>query len=248
VEVRDVMLPGELSGPSPASSRLARRARRRWSATRAEIAALRSLANAGRMLDDNPACSSCGSSMSWAISRGNTVVFGAPDAMPLPPDRLGPVGQDAGPFPGGAGGGAVVSGGALRDRGKYRLAAAPDPRVLASHGRRPTASSRSTWSSRPAVAASGGSRGGRARSSIEFTRKTHLRDLVREELEHEIDAAAYADYLTEADPGRSPIRKVRHVVPHGDQRLEVDVFDQPPGLVLVEVELRSETELVDLPD
>ncbi len=38
------------------------------------------------------------------------------------------------------------------------------------------------------------------------------------------------------------------MVPHGDQRLEVDVFDQPPGLVLVEVELRSETELVDLPD
>ncbi len=50
-----------------------------------------------------------------------------------------------------------------------------------------------------------------------------------------------------ADPDRRPVRKTRYVVAHGPQTLEVDVFEQPCGLVVVEVELASEDEAVDLP-
>jgi CYTH domain-containing protein len=84
--------------------------------------------------------------------------------------------------------------------------------------------------------------------SYRLTRKRHLRSLVREEVEVAIDALAYARWLREADPARRPIRKTRHVVQHGSQQLEIDVFLDPPDLVLVEVELRSEDEPVRLPD
>jgi CYTH domain-containing protein len=36
-------------------------------------------------------------------------------------------------------------------------------------------------------------------------------------------------------------------VPHGDQHLEIDVFEEPRGLVVVEVELGHEDETVTLP-
>ena len=140
-----------------------------------------------------------------------------------------------------------MNGTALEIERKYRLAAPPDPRALAYYGAeayrieqlylvKPPAGRRIRRIERPD-------------GTVEhrFTRKTHLRDLVREEQEHEIDIAAYDAYLEEADPDRQPIRKVRYVVPHGEQRLEVDVFEEPPGLVLVEVELRSEAEPVSLP-
>ncbi len=79
------------------------------------------------------------------------------------------------------------------------------------------------------------------------TRKRHLRALVREEDEREIDEAEYLRLLAQADPARRPIRKTRLVAPHGGQELEIDVFDEPAGLVLVEVELRSEDEAVEVP-
>ncbi|MEW6223085.1 MAG: hypothetical protein AB1627_00500 [Chloroflexota bacterium] len=140
-----------------------------------------------------------------------------------------------------------MNGTALEIERKYRLAAAPDPRALAYYGAEAYRIEQVYLVTPPP--------GRRVRrierpdGSVEhrFTRKTHLRDLVREEQEHEIDAAAYAAYLEQADPDRRPIRKVRYVLPHGDQRLEVDVFEEPPGLVLVEVELRSEAEPVSLP-
>jgi CYTH domain-containing protein len=37
------------------------------------------------------------------------------------------------------------------------------------------------------------------------------------------------------------------VVPHGEQHLEIDVFEEPPDLVVLEVELRHEGEAVTLP-
>ncbi len=68
-----------------------------------------------------------------------------------------------------------------------------------------------------------------------------------DEREEAIDEAAWTEALTRADPARRPVRKTRHVVPHGDQVLEIDVFEAPAGLVVVEVELRDEAETVDLP-
>src|SRR5450759_1870211 len=129
---------------------------------------------------------------------------------------------------------------ALEIERKYRLPAAPDPALLAAHGAEAHRMEQVYLVEPP---------GGRRVRRIErpdgtverrFTQKVHVRDLVREEREHEIDAAEYEALLAQADPDRRPIRKVRYLVPHGEQRLEIDVFEEPAGLVLVEVELRSE--------
>ncbi len=68
-----------------------------------------------------------------------------------------------------------------------------------------------------------------------------------DERETPLDEAGWSEALGRADPDRRPVRKIRHVVAHGHQTLEIDVFEQPAGLVVVEVELRDEAEPVELP-
>jgi len=93
---------------------------------------------------------------------------------------------------------------------------------------------------------------GHSDGRIEFvmTRKAAIGDgtIARTELEHPLAEAEYDAYLEEADPSRRPIRKTRHVVPHGSQTLEIDVFEVPANLVVVEVELGDEAERVELPE
>jgi len=79
------------------------------------------------------------------------------------------------------------------------------------------------------------------------TRKREVAGIVREEHEEELDAAAYGRSLAEADPARRAIRKVRHVFPFGGHVLELDVFAEPPGLVLLEVELEDPLDVPVLP-
>jgi adenylate cyclase len=130
---------------------------------------------------------------------------------------------------------------------RYRLASAPSAADLAAHG------ARTLRLEQVYLAAPPGGR--RIRRTVDadgrveclLTRKRHLRDLVREEVETAISEADYQRLLGEADPARRVIRKTRHVVPHGSQRLEIDVFDVPAGLVIVEVELGREDEPVELP-
>lgn len=43
------------------------------------------------------------------------------------------------------------------------------------------------------------------------------------------------------------IRKTRHVFTHGRWTLELDVFGEPPGLVLLEVELDDADDVPELP-
>jgi adenylate cyclase len=145
--------------------------------------------------------------------------------------------------------------GPLEIERRYRLAGAPSVADLAAHGASPYRMEqvylRTPARTEPADQP-GGVRVRRiedrdGRVTYRLTRKRHLRDLVREEIEVTIDAAEYARRLRDADPERRPIRKTRHVVPHGSQQLEIDVFEDPAGLVLVEVELRSEDEAVELP-
>jgi CYTH domain-containing protein len=130
---------------------------------------------------------------------------------------------------------------------KYRLASAPTQDILATHGARSFRLEQVYLSEPPP-----GRRIRRIEApdgtvSYRFTSKRQVRDLVREEVESEIDASEYRRLLAEADPARRPIRKIRHVVAHGAQKLEIDVFQEPPDLVLVEVELGSESEAVALP-
>jgi regulator of protease activity HflC (stomatin/prohibitin superfamily) len=90
VQVRDVMLPGELKR-SYASVLVARKeGEASLERARAETAALRSLANAGRTVSDNPGLLQLRILQEIGGSSGNTVVFGAPD---------GPVVAKASPAP-----------------------------------------------------------------------------------------------------------------------------------------------------
>ena len=79
------------------------------------------------------------------------------------------------------------------------------------------------------------------------TRKREIAGIVREELEEELDATAYGRFLAEADPARHAIRKVRHVFPFGGHVMELDIFEVPPGLVLLEVELEDPSDVPALP-
>jgi regulator of protease activity HflC (stomatin/prohibitin superfamily) len=84
VEIRDVMLPGELKR-SYASVLAARKdGEAALERARAETAALRSLANAGRSVADDPGLLQLRMIQGLGASSGNTVVFGAPDGT-MPP-------------------------------------------------------------------------------------------------------------------------------------------------------------------
>jgi CYTH domain-containing protein len=129
---------------------------------------------------------------------------------------------------------------------KFRLREAPAAHVLAAHGAMALQIEQ--------VYLVGSPDDGRIRRtetaagvSYRRTRKRRIGAFAFAEDEEAIDASAWAEGLRRADPARRAIRKTRHVVPHGEQRLEIDVFEEPPGLVVVEVELRSEDEQVTLP-
>ncbi len=131
---------------------------------------------------------------------------------------------------------------------KYRLREAPSPDILAAHGARALRLEQIYLSAPPS---------GRRIRRIEhadgtvehrLTRKERLRAFAFHEEEQAIDAAHYERLRREADPARRPVRKTRYVVPYESRALEIDVFDEPAGLVVLEVELASDEETVILPD
>lgn len=70
--------------------------------------------------------------------------------------------------------------------------------------------------------------------------------ITREETSSALDGVAYARLVAgEADPARHPIRKTRHLVPHGRHLIELDEFREPPGVVMLEVELAAPDEAID---
>lgn len=79
VEVRDVMLPGEVKRSYAAVLTARKDGEAALERARAETAALRSLANAGRSVADNPGLLQLRILQELGASSGNTVVFGAPD-------------------------------------------------------------------------------------------------------------------------------------------------------------------------
>jgi len=127
---------------------------------------------------------------------------------------------------------------------KYVLAAAPPADVLAAG----TAYAiEQTY-----LTSTGGARRVRRRTGPDGVRhwlneKHRIGGISREEIEREVSEDEYRQLLAEADPRSGTVLKTRHVLPHGGQTLELDVFEAPAGLVLLEVELQSEDEAVDLP-
>jgi regulator of protease activity HflC (stomatin/prohibitin superfamily) len=104
VEVRDVMLPGELKRAYASVIAARKEGEAALERVRSETAALRGLANAGRTLTDNPGLLQLRILQELGASSGNTVVFGAPDAASL--QRVA----------GGAGGAAAGGDGPARSR------------------------------------------------------------------------------------------------------------------------------------
>ena len=131
---------------------------------------------------------------------------------------------------------------------KYLLVRAPSPERLAGFGAhareieqvylRPTADA-------PLRRIRRSSTGGRTR--FHYTEKRLVSGIVREEREKEIDLRTWQTLLAEADPARRPIRKTRHIFPYAGHELELDVFELPEGLVILEVELSDPDEAVELP-
>lgn len=123
---------------------------------------------------------------------------------------------------------------------KYLLAAAPGETWLAASGARRLGIEQVYLRRRP------GTPTRRIRTIVEpdgreryvYNEKTAVDGLlVREEHEREVDRATRDALLREADPDFRPIRKVRHVFEEGGWTWELDVFESPPELVLLEVEL-----------
>jgi CYTH domain-containing protein len=130
---------------------------------------------------------------------------------------------------------------------KYLLSSAPSDVELAGLGAKPHRieqiylRSEDDWVRRIRMVEAAG------RTRYVATRKREIAGIVREEQEEELDAAAYERLRAEADPTRRTIRKVRHVFPFGDHVMELDVFEVPAGLVLLEIELEDASDVPALP-
>jgi regulator of protease activity HflC (stomatin/prohibitin superfamily) len=95
-DVRDVMVPGDLKRAFSGIVAARREGEAALERARGETAALRSLANAGRMLDDNPGLLQLRILQQLGASSGNTLMLGlAADGRPAPP----PPGPPAAAFP-----------------------------------------------------------------------------------------------------------------------------------------------------
>lgn len=69
----------------------------------------------------------------------------------------------------------------------------------------------------------------------------------REEDEHEISAAEYAELLKRADAGRKPVHKTRYCLDYMGQLFEIDIYPFWTDLAIMEIELDSEEREVMLP-
>ena len=67
------------------------------------------------------------------------------------------------------------------------------------------------------------------------------------EEERELTQAQYAQALTKADPARRPIEKTRYAFPYAGRTVEVDIYPFWRDRAVVEVEVGSESEAVELP-
>jgi regulator of protease activity HflC (stomatin/prohibitin superfamily) len=124
VQVRDVMLPGELKRGYAAVVAARKEGEAALERARAETATLRSLANAGRAVADNPGLLQLRILQQLGASSGNTIVFGASEAG-LVPHRGGPGPED--PDPGAGPAAASRAAGRSRPAAVSRPAAASRP-------------------------------------------------------------------------------------------------------------------------
>lgn len=80
-----------------------------------------------------------------------------------------------------------------------------------------------------------------------YTEKLRLSGQVRIEREREISREEFDTLLSQADPLRRPIEKVRWCVPYAGHTLEIDIFPFWPHQAYCEAEMEREGEAVALP-
>ena len=80
-----------------------------------------------------------------------------------------------------------------------------------------------------------------------YNEKVRLTDRTRIERERRIGPEEWDALLTEADPDRRVIEKIRWCVPSGPHTLEIDVFPFWTDRAYCEVELASENEPFEMP-
>jgi CYTH domain-containing protein len=80
------------------------------------------------------------------------------------------------------------------------------------------------------------------------TIKRDIRPGVRTEIERQITSTEYFTFLRRADPAYGKIEKDRHCFVYNDQYFELDLFHNPRGLTLLEIELTEENDAISLPE
>ena len=80
-----------------------------------------------------------------------------------------------------------------------------------------------------------------------YTVKTRVNAMRQIEREWELTETEYDAFLENADPERRPIRKQRWVVEYRGQRFEIDLYPFWKKQAYLELELRSETQVIDFP-
>jgi len=80
------------------------------------------------------------------------------------------------------------------------------------------------------------------------TEKSSISPIKRVEREERLDQSEYLHLLMEADPTMHPIRKTRYCISANNQYFELDIYPAWKDYAILEVELRSEDEVVKMPD
>ena len=80
------------------------------------------------------------------------------------------------------------------------------------------------------------------------TEKRKISELTRIEIEKEISAQEYAEYLKAADPAFRSIEKTRLCIPYKGHTFEIDIYPFWQDKAVAEVELKSEDEEIIFPE
>ena len=79
------------------------------------------------------------------------------------------------------------------------------------------------------------------------TRKQHITDVTRVELEDEISEREYLELLSEADPERHTIQKTRYCLDYAGQTFEIDIFPFWTTQAYMELEMQTEDQKIEFP-
>jgi CYTH domain-containing protein len=79
------------------------------------------------------------------------------------------------------------------------------------------------------------------------TKKELVEHGVNKEDERPISAEEYQRLSKQADPKKEPITKVRYVFDYNDQKFELDIFPSRKGLLILELEIPSKDQKIELP-